>query len=106
LETKFQDVKAENDIKQHNLLKTYLFEGAAANSNSQFDNKKEDVSYYKLDSKDILGTAKANNNNTHKEEYPRKYEHNTSFSIVHADAMVDGGSVADMYDKTINGIAE
>jgi hypothetical protein len=76
------------------LLKTYLFAGAAANSNSQFDNKKEDVSYYKLDrSKDLLGMEKAK-----KEE--------SSFSIVHGEAMIDGGSVADIYDKTTNGSAE
>lgn len=84
----FQDEKAEN------LLKTYLFEGAAANSNSQFDNKKEDVNYYKLDRrKDILQMEKDK-----KEE--------SRFSVVHAEAMVDGGSVPDMYDKTIGGVAQ
>tara|TARA_B110000285_G_scaffold235340_1_gene316462 strand:- start:4224 stop:4436 length:213 start_codon:yes stop_codon:yes gene_type:complete len=28
------------------------------------------------------------------------------FSVVHAEAMVDGGSVVDMYDKTIGGIGK
>lgn len=97
----FQDGTRQN-VREDNLLKTYLFEGAAANSNSQFDNKKEDVSYYKLRrgknndgvySNDILQMEKAK-----KEE--------SRFSVVHAEAMVDGGSVVDMYDKTIGGIGK
>jgi hypothetical protein len=51
------------------------------------------VSYYKLDrSKDIL-------------QMERKKEE-SSFSIVHAEAMIDGGSVVDIHDKTTNGSAE
>jgi RNase P/RNase MRP subunit POP5 len=50
------------------------------------------VNYYKLDRrKDILQMEKDK-----KEE--------SRFSVVHAEAMVDGGSVPDMYDKTIGGV--
>lgn len=94
-----------DDVVDQNLLRTYLFEGIAANSNSQFDNKPGDVSYYKLDRRDILQMEKDKTYKKDKEENEDKNEE-SSFSIVRADAMVDGGSVADIYDKTISGVAE